>query len=167
MTARLPPLIVSRAQTISVLKLQVKIGSPSSHGLTLRACFISFVSEISGGRTTKSSCRFVMATERMVTIGIFLSSVVDTRPSLEVVTTKYTALSVLNQLGILPERSVTHDNQEPRRQFTRSTQFGNEKFSSRREVNPISSCLLAKRYAEKHIAYQRSQRHSSASHPEH
>jgi hypothetical protein len=42
LTARLPPLIVSKAQIISVLKLQVKIGSPSSHGLTFRACFISF-----------------------------------------------------------------------------------------------------------------------------
>jgi len=42
-----------------------------------------------------------MATERMVTIGIFLSRVVDTLPSLEVVTTKYTALSVWHQLDVL------------------------------------------------------------------
>jgi hypothetical protein len=88
LTARLPPFMVSKAQIISVLKLHVKIGSPSSHGLTLRACFVSLISQMVKARTTKSSCRFVKATERIVTIGIFLSRVVDTLPSLEVVTTK-------------------------------------------------------------------------------
>jgi hypothetical protein len=37
---------------------------------------------------TKSSCRLVMAIERIVTIGILRSKVVDTCPSFEVVMTK-------------------------------------------------------------------------------
>lgn len=83
-------------QIISVLNMHVKMGSPSSQALTLRA--YSVISSdlnqgiVTSGLTTKSSCRLVMAMERIVTSGILRSSVVVTRPSFAAEMTKWTAL---------------------------------------------------------------------------
>lgn len=86
-----PPVRVRMTVTISVLKTQVKMGSPSSQALTLRAYSSESASTIDINTirlTTKSSRKLVIEIALIVTNGILRSKVVETRPSLACETRK-------------------------------------------------------------------------------